>query len=258
MTVLYDSPIFGPVHSRRLGVSLGVNLMPSDGKVCTFDCLYCECGLNSDFPARGKRPTLEQVSDSLEWKLEQMKQEGVLPDVITFAGNGEPTAHPDFLRIIERTVELRNQHCPSARISVLSNSTMITRKDVFKALEMVDNNILKLDTVQLDYIQLLDRPTGRYDLEAILRAMKDFKGHCVIQSMFLKGRDNQGKDVSNVSDDYVGPWLETVKEINPQSVMVYTIDRETPVKSLEKASREELDGIAERVRMMGIPCSVAY
>lgn len=258
MTVLYDSPIFGPVHSRRLGVSLGVNLMPSDGKVCTFDCLYCECGLNADFPARGKRPTLEQVSIALERKLEEMKQEGVLPDVITFAGNGEPTAHPDFPDIIRRTVELRNQHCPSARISVLSNSTMITREDVFKALEMVDNNILKLDTVQLDYIRLLDRPTGRYDLEAIIKAMKDFKGHCVIQSMFLKGRDNQGKDVSNVSEDYVGPWLETVKEINPQSVMVYTIDRETPVRSLEKASREELDGIAERVRKMGIPCSVAY
>lgn len=258
MTVLYDSPIFGPIHSRRLGVSLGVNLMPSDGKVCTFDCLYCECGLNADFPAHGKRPSLEQVSVALEAKLEQMKSEGVLPDVITFAGNGEPTAHPDFLRIIERTVALRDQHCPSARISVLSNSTMITKEDVFKALSLVDNNILKLDTVQSDYIHILDRPTGRYDLEAIVKAMKDFKGHCVIQSMFLKGTDNEGKDVSNVSEDYVGPWLETIREILPESVMVYTIDRETPVRSLEKATKEELDGIAERVRMMGIPCSVAY
>ena len=158
-TVIYPSPIFGPVHSRRLGISLGINLMPADGKVCTFDCIYCECGFNADHRPRLKRPTREEVAAALEQKLKEMQADGQLPDVLTFAGNGEPTAHPQFTGIIDDTIRLRDSYCPEAKVSVLSNATMAMRPDVHAALERVDNNILKLDTVSQEYINKVNRPT---------------------------------------------------------------------------------------------------
>ncbi len=158
-TIIYPSPIFGPIHSRRLGVSLGVNLQPGDGKSCTFDCIYCECGFNADFRPHTPRPSRQVVAEALENKLIEMKKEGVTPDVLTFAGNGEPTAHPDFLNIIEDTVRIRDKYFPNAKVSVLSNATMIGKEDVRKALMKVDNNILKLDTINPEYIKLVDRPT---------------------------------------------------------------------------------------------------
>ena len=235
MTVLYPSPIFGPIHSRRLGISLGINLMPADGKLCTFDCVYCECGFNSDFRPHHPRPTRQEVATALEMRLKKMHAEGVLPDVLTFAGNGEPTCHPEFAGIIEDTIRLRNQFCPSAKVSVLSNSTMIHRHDVFDALLQVDNNILKLDTVSPDYINNVDRPAGKYDVKNIIEGLKAFKGKVIIQSIFMKGKSN-GIDVDNTSDKYVLPWLEVVKEIAPSQVKVYTIDRETPDPDLIKAT----------------------
>ena len=149
-TVIYPSPIFGPVHSRRLGISLGINLMPADGKVCSFDCIYCECGFNADHRPTLTIPTREEVADKLEQTLQRMTSDGELPDVLTFAGNGEPTCHPHFAEIISDTIQLRNQYCPQAKVCVLSNSTMIHRQQVHDALMMVDDNILKLDTVNPD------------------------------------------------------------------------------------------------------------
>ncbi len=257
-TVIYPSPIFGPVHSRRLGLSLGINLMPADGKVCTFDCIYCECGLNAQRRPRQHRPSRGQVAAALEAQLRQMHADGVRPDVLTFAGNGEPTAHPDFAAIIDDTILLRDRYCPEARISVLSNATQVLRPAVHAALMRVDNNIQKLDTVSLDYIRRVDRPTGHYDLEAIVEALAAFDGHVIIQTMFMRGTDAEGVDVSNTSEAYVGPWLEALCHICPQSVMIYTVARETPISSIEKASPTELDGIAERVRAAGLTCSVAY
>ena len=157
-TIIYPAPIYGPVHSRRMGISLGINLMPRDGKVCTFDCVYCECGFNKDRVAHSKRPTRQEVQRALELRLEQMHMEGEVPDVLTFAGNGEPTTHPDFLGIIEDTIALRNRFCPKAKVSVLSNASFAARPNIRKALMLVDNNILKLDTINLEYIQLVDRP----------------------------------------------------------------------------------------------------
>ncbi len=257
-TVIYPSPIFGPVHSRRLGLSLGINLMPADGKVCTFDCIYCECGLNAQRRPRQHSPSREQVATALEAQLRQMHADGVCPDVLTFAGNGEPTVHPDFPAIIGDTILMRDRYCPEARISVLSNGTQILRPAVHAALMRVDNNIQKLDTVNLDYIRRIDRPTGRYDLEAIVEALAAFGGHVIIQTMFMRGTDAAGIDVSNTSETYVGPWLEALRRICPQSVMIYTVARETPISSIAKASPAELDGIAERVRAAGLTCSVAY
>ena len=252
-TIIYPSPIFGPVHSRRLGVSLGINLLPADGKFCTFDCIYCECGFNADHRPKLKMPTRQQVAEALEARLQLMQQEGPTPDVLTFAGNGEPTAHPDFPGIIDDTLRLRDRYFPQARVSVLSNATMITKPDVHAALMRVDNNIQKLDTVSLDYIRKVDRPTGHYDLEAIVEALCQFKGHVIIQTMFL-----HGPGVSNLADEYVLPWLQTIRKIAPAQVMIYTIDRETPDLTLAKATREELDAIALRVSESGIPCQASY
>ena len=257
MTVIYPSPIFGPVHSRRLGVSLGINLLPADGKVCTFDCIYCECGFNKDHRPSKALPTREEVREALETRLLDMRQNGPTPDVLTFAGNGEPTAHPHFPEIIEDTLALRDKYFPNAKVSVLTNSTFIHRPAVFNALNKIDNNILKLATVDEGYIHEVDRPAGHYSVREIIGNMKSFKGNCIIQTMFLKG-GHQGKDVDNTSDKYVLPWLEAVKEIAPRQVMIYTIDRETPDHDLQKATHEELDRIAALVREAGIAVSVSY
>lgn len=257
MTVIYPSPIFGPVHSRRLGVSLGINLLPADGKVCSFDCIYCECGFNGDHRAKLPMPTREEVREALEAKLKDMQANGPAPDVLTFAGNGEPTVHPHFPEIINDTLALRDQYFPNAKVSVLSNATMIVKPAVHEALLKVDNNILKLDTIDEAYINQLDRPVGKYSVSEIIENMKAFQGQCIVQTMFLKG-EYQGKDVDNTSDAFVNPWLEAVKEIAPRQVMIYTIDRETPAHGLLKASHEELDRIGELVRQAGIPCSVSY
>ncbi len=252
-TIIYPSPIFGPIHSRRLGISLGINLLPADGKVCSFDCIYCECGFNKDHRAKLPMPTREEVAQKLEERLQQMVTEGQLPDVLTFAGNGEPTCHPHFPEIIADTVALRNCYCPKAKVSVLSNSTFIHNQRVHDALMLVDNNILKLDTVDPLYIKKVDRPAGNYSVERIIEHMKAFNGHIIIQSIFL-----HGPGVSNTGNEYVQPWLEAVKAIGPQEVMVYTIDRETPDPTLGKATHEELDSIRDRVIAAGIPCIASY
>lgn len=256
-TIIYPSPIFGPVHSRRLGVSLGINLLPEDGKFCTFDCIYCECGFNEEHRPKKKLPLREQVCEALEARLIDMRQNGPRPDVLTFAGNGEPTAHPQFAGIIADTLALRDRYFPQAKISVLSNSTFIHKPEVFDALNKVDNNILKLDTVDADYICLTDRPAGHYDVRKIIEGMKAFRGRLIIQTLFMKG-SYRGQDVNNTTDRYVLPWLETVKEIAPRQVMIYTIDRETPGPDLEKATREELDRIGALVKEAGITVSVSY
>lgn len=258
MTVIYPSPIFGPVHSRRLGISLGINLMPADGKVCTFDCIYCECGFNKDRRPKLKRPTRMEVKTALEAKLKEMSAAEELPDVLTFAGNGEPTCHPEFARIIDDTICLRDEYCPSAKVSVLSNSTMAHRKDVHEALMRVDNNILKLDTVDPIYIKKVDRPTSSaYDVKNIIESMRSFNGHVIIQTMFMRGT-MEGEDVDNTGEEYIAPWLEAVRYIAPMEVMIYTIDRETPDHDLLKAPKDVLNAIRDRVVSMGIPCTASY
>ena len=256
-TIIYPSPIFGPVHSRRLGISLGINLLPADGKVCSFDCIYCECGFNEDHRPSLPLPTREDVQQKLEQKLQQMAAEGQLPDVLTFAGNGEPTCHPHFAEIIDDTILLRDKYCPKARICVLSNATFIHRQQVYDALMKVDDNILKLDTIDPMYINKVDHPNGTYDVRKIIERMKSFHGHIIIQTMFMRG-ECDGESVDNTGEEYVGPWLEVVKDIQPQKVMIYTIDRETPTQGLLKATPEQLDSIRDRVITTGIPCTASY
>ena len=256
-TIIYDSPVFGPIHSRRLGISLGINLLPKGGKFCSFDCIYCECGLNKERRTKNPLPTANEVVDGLESKLLELQQEDIVPDVLTFAGNGEPTLHPDFPEIVDRVLKVRDIYCPSAKLSILSNATQIRRPEIRKALMHFDNNILKLDTVNPIYINNVDRPQGHYDVEEQIRCLELFQGKCIIQTMLMKG-EYEGKDLDNTGEEYVAPYLEALARIKPQAVMLYTLDRETPVSGLEKADAEAMQSIAERIRQLGIEVSVSY
>jgi len=257
-TILFDKIVFGPVKSRRLGVSLGMNLLPSDGKLCSFDCIYCECGLNGERKTTTRLPTREETKQELEKTLLGMQAEGTAPDVITFAGNGEPTMHPQFAGIIDDTVELRDKYFPKARIAVLSNATMIKRKPVCDALLKTDDRILKLDSVLNSRIRQLNAPNSpSFTYEWLVENLKSFGGNLTIQTMFLNG-EYKGESVNNMTEEELSGWINSLKEIKPRQVMIYTIERETPVKGLKKATKEELDTIADRARKEGFDVSVSY
>ena len=230
--------------------------MPDDGKVCTFDCLYCECGFNADRRAKSPLPTREEVADALEKKLKEMISEDTQPDVLTFAGNGEPTVHPQFNDIIDDTIALRNRYCPKAKVSVLTNATLITKEKVFEALCKVDNNILKLDSAIDATARTMNRPQCNYCVEDIVQAMQSFDGEFILQTMFLRG-ECEGIQFDNTTDEEVEAWLRIVERLRPRQVMVYSIARDTPCKTLQKVTTEELSAIAEKVRKLGIECSVA-
>lgn len=253
---LFDQVIFGPIHSRRLGLSLGVNLLPIDAKICSFNCLYCECGFNTtikEFPF----PTRQQVSEILSTKLKQMASENEIPDVITFAGNGEPTLHPDFEGIIDDTIVLRNQLCPSAKVSVLSNSTRVHKANIFRALLKVDNNILKFDSAVDRTMKLMDQPVGKHiNVAWLIEQLKRFNGKLIIQTMFIRG-EYSGEILDNTTDEEINAWINALKIIKPQQVMIYSLDREAPVSNLKKISGAELNKIAEGVREAGFAVSVA-
>ena len=255
-TIIYDSPVFGPIHSRRLGISLGINLLPKGGKVCSFDCIYCECGLNRERRTKDPLPTTDEVVDGLKEKLQALRLEGIVPDVLTFAGNGEPTLHPYFPEIVDKVREVRDSLCPSAKMSILSNATQIRRPEIREALLHFDNNILKLDTVNPLYINNVDRPQGHYDVEEQIACLALLRGHCIIQTMLMKG-EYKGFDVGNTTEEYVLPYLEALRRIKPKAVMLYTLDRETPVGGLEKAEPEAMESIAQRIRELGIEVSVS-
>ena len=256
-TFLFEQTVFGPIISRRLGLSLGINLLPNDSKLCSFDCIYCECGWN---PEKGTvkaiLPTREEVKKMLREKLTDLKAESRFPDVITFAGNGEPTMHPDFASIIEDTLMLKNEICPNARIAVLSNSTMLHKPSVVDALKKVDQNILKLDSGLLSTIIKLNKPTGNYDLGKIIAQLKEFQGNLIIQTMFTRG-EVDGTMIDNTLEEDVCSWQKTIETIKPKMVMIYTIDRDTPFDGLKKIPKSELESIAQRIKLLGIVIQVS-
>lgn len=256
-TILFKEIIFGPIHSRRLGISLGVNLLPIDGKFCSFDCIYCECGYNKDNKTKSSLPSHTEVKEALIKKLEALKEQNIIPDVITFAGNGEPTIHPDFNLIIDDTIEIRNKYIPEAKISILSNAMHIAKEKVFEALKKVDNNILKLDSGILETAILMDQPiSNNYSIDKQVELLKKFEGNFILQTMFLKGI-HEGKSIDNTTEQEINSWLNIVKELKPKEVMIYTIDRETPEKNLEKISIETLKEIGKKVESLGIKINIA-
>lgn len=256
-TVLFHDTIFGPIHSRRLGTSLGVNLMPRDGKVCSFDCLYCEAGFNAQGPGKSGLPSREEVARLLEQKLSDMHSRGDRLDVITFSGNGEPTLHPDFEGVIDDTIRLRDKYYPEVRISVLSNSTRLDRPDVCRALRRIDNNILKLDSAIDGTVRMIDRPNDpNYTVAHVIDRLAAFGPGCIVQTMMLRGSYN-GKQIDNTTPEEIDALCRAYQLIRPKSVMLYSIDRRTPAQQLEKVPHDELEAIADRFRACGIEVSVA-
>lgn len=256
--VLFHQTIFGPIHSRRLGASLGVNLSPTDGKVCSFDCLYCEAGYNAQGPGTSGLPSRETVASQLEEKLRTMSAEGAALDVITFSGNGEPTMHPDFAGIIDDTIALRDKYYPEVKISVLTNSTRLYKDDVAKALQRVDNNIMKLDSANGHTVALLDRPVDkRYRVDDIIEQIAGFGREGIVQTMITRGVHN-GIAVDNTTEEEIAGLIAAYKKIMPREVMIYTIDRKTPEQSLQRVSLDELKSIADRItRETGLTVQVS-
>ena len=256
-TFLFDQIIFGPVKSRRLGVSLGVNLLPTDSKVCSFDCIYCECGWTPK--KREKKailPERGQVKREMQEKLTQMIEMNELPDVITFAGNGEPTLHPEFDGIIDDTIELRDRLAPKARIAVLSNATMLHKLSVIRALLKVEENIQKLDSGIEKTIHKIDCPASNFNLKNVVENLKLFDGKVIIQTLFLRG-NFKNEIIDNTTEEELSAWLKLVVEIKPSQVMIYSIDRDTPATGLEKLKLVELEKIATQVRDLGFKVQVS-
>jgi wyosine [tRNA(Phe)-imidazoG37] synthetase (radical SAM superfamily) len=255
-TFLFEDVIFGPVNSRRLGVSLGINLVPVNRKICTFNCIYCECGwtnqghLHSDgFPSR------ELIAESLEEKLKEMRGAGLMPDSLTYAGNGEPTMHPDFAGIIEDTILIRDKYSAESNVVVLSNASLAHREGIKEALMRIDRNILKLDTGIKETFRLLNQPPASISLDDIISNLKLFDTNLIIQTLFIRG-SHKGSVIDNTTEEELKELLVLYDEIRPSEVQVYTIARDTPVKGLEKIPLDELEAIAQRIQELGIETSV--
>ena len=237
----FDDIVFGPIFSRRLGSSLGVNILPSKGKLCNFDCVYCECGWNKDGAVPDRRfPVLAEVEAALKEKMSKAAAEGVPVDSITFSGNGEPTMNPDFAEIIDVTLKLRDQYFPDAKVSVLSNATLLGREKIAQALMKVDNPILKIDASSQELVEKINKPVGTYSLDKVIENLKNFNGNFILQTMFLRS-----SEFDTVSPEALTSWHDIVRALKPRQVMVYTIDRETPDKTLGKYTVEEMTAMVQ-------------
>ncbi len=233
--MLREKLVFGPIFSRRLGASLGINLLPENGKLCNFDCIYCECGWNKDGRDDKRLPLPDELRSELEAKLKSCLEEGTRIDSITFSGDGEPTINPHFAEMIDITLELRDRYFPESVVSVLSNATKICREDVRNALMKVDNPILKLDVATDEFAERINNPACDYSVEEIVADMKAFEGNFILQTMFLKT-----KDFNTAAPENLRPWMDIVRELRPREIMVYTVARETPEAGLEKFSEQEM------------------
>jgi wyosine [tRNA(Phe)-imidazoG37] synthetase (radical SAM superfamily) len=254
--MLFNEIIFGPIKSRRLGTSLGINVLPIQTKYCTFDCIYCECGwTHADQEEKAKLFTRNQIREAMEKRFPELLEQNMIPDSITFAGNGEPTIHPDLLGITEDTIALRDKYFPKAKLTILSNASLINRPHIKEALYKFDNRILKLDAGSEEMFNRINRPVKKSIFNEILNELISFDGNLIIQTLFFKGT-YEGKVIDNTSIEEIELWLNHLKKINPRYVMLYGLDRETPAKELVKLSKKEIDLIAEKVRAIGIKAEV--
>lgn len=257
-TFLFDKIIFGPVFSRRLGVSLGINLLPRGRKICNFDCIYCECGSTQSNELEDESlPSRDMVKNALYQTLEDMAANDQDPDVITFAGNGEPTIHPDFPGIIDDTIEVKNVFFPEAEIAVLCNSTTLHIPEVKEALSKVDKPILKLDSAISQTIQLHNRPSKEIDATVLVKQLAELDFNIIIQTMFIKGEYNNIM-IDNTSEEEISAWLKALEQILPSEVQIYTISRDVPAgNNIQKIPLETLNEIAGRVKDLGINTQVS-
>lgn len=255
-TFLFDKTIFGPVKSRRLGISLGINLLPNTRKVCNFNCIYCECGWTYKSESNQGIPAINELALLLDNKLNSMREHEKPLDVITFAGNGEPTLHPEFPAIIDKTIGLRNRYFPEVKIAVLSNSTLVHKKPIFDALNKVDMNILKIDSAFEETCWILNRSKEHFNLEEHIKKLKSFKGKLIIQTMFIKGFIDS-ITFDNTTKEEIEAWLKIIEDVAPSQVMIYTIARHTPINTINKIPLKKLKEIGARVTKLGISVSIS-
>lgn len=248
--------VFGPIKSRRLGASLGINLQPVDAKICSFNCIYCECGFNTQMK-EAPMPSRHEVKAALEKELDMLKQSEVLLDAITFSGNGEPTLHPDFEEIVDDTILLRDRYFPNAKISVFSNSTQIDKASVFRALNKIDNNILKFDSALDSTMRIIDQPVSdKFNVKHLTELLSKFNGNLIIQTLFVRG-EYDGKSFDNTTEQEIDAWLKAMKQIRPKQLMIYSLDRATPANNLQKIPFEELEIIAKKAEENAFNVSIA-
>ncbi len=240
--MLREETVFGPIFSRRLGTSLGINLLPEKGKICNFDCIYCECGWNRDGRGDTVIPSAEKVRTDLERMLLRLQKEGTKVDSITFSGDGEPTLNPEFPQIIDDTLALRSRYASTAKVSVLSNATRVHLPQVFHALTKVDNPIMKIDAPTNELVSRINRPAPGYDVAQVIGALKQFEGNFILQTCMLRSKEY---DFDSSKPEVIDGWMNIVRELHPREVMVYTIDRATPAHDLEKMTVEEMTGLVQ-------------
>lgn len=261
--MLREETVFGPIHSRRLGNSLGINLLPEKGKICNFDCIYCECGWNRDGRNDTKLPSAEKVRHDLCNKLQDLYADNIPVDSITFSGDGEPTLNPEFPQIIDDTLALRDRYYPQAKVSVLSNATRVHIPEVFAALRKVDNPIMKIDAPTNELIAKINNPAPGYDVNRVIEALKHFNGDFILQWCLLRSKANPAADNLSLAPDFdstdpavVIPMLDIIRLLHPREVMAYTIDRPTPAQNLTKVSPDEMRSILQPVIDLGIPVQI--
>lgn len=257
-TFLFNSIVFGPVKSRRLGSSLGINLMPVNKKVCNFNCIYCECGLSHSENIEGSKiPDKKSVIIELETKIIELIKNNIKVDTITFAGNGEPTLHPNFPEILMETILIKEKYLPESQVAVLTNGTMLDNDNIVEALRKISLNIIKLDSADINTINILNRPFKSFSLENLINNLKKFNGQLIIQSLFVRGFVN-GQKIDNTTDYEIVKLIDVMKDIKPKYVMVYSISRHTPIETLEKISYIELNEIAKKFIESGINTKIYY
>jgi len=255
-TFLFNSTIFGPVKSRRLGTSLGINLLPNNKKICNFNCVYCECGFSDSKDLTSEKiPDKYFVISELERKIIDLKKNSIHIDTITFAGNGEPTLHPDFPEILEETIKIKNKHLPNTEVAVLTNGTTLDNDKVFESLKKIELKLIKLDSAIVETIFLLNRPFKGFILKNLIKNLKKFNGQLIIQSLFVRGFIN-GQKIDNTTENEINKLIEVMKEIMPKYVMLYSIARHTPIETLERIKNEELLSIASKFIQSGIDAKV--
>lgn len=247
---LQDETVYGPVYSRRLGTSLGINPLPLSYKFCDFDCVYCQYGWTPEKKGRERLKRVAELAREIEDAFRKLADAGHRVDCITIAGNGEPTIHPDFPEFVTALLKLRDHYFPGVKTGILSDASQAYRPEIKEALEKLDERYMKLDAGSPELIEQINRPRGNFNYDKMLKGLKNLKA-IVIQSLFMQG------SYDNTGEIALREWSQTVRMLQPREVQIYTIDRRPADAGLRKVPSEELQRIARFCRSeTGVPSIV--
>lgn len=249
MTIPFQkSIIYGPVKSRRLVKSLGINLLPTNRKICSFNCNYCQYGLtqqvNGSETSMDLFPGLAEVINALTLGLEEH------PDVdfVTFSGNGEPTLHPNFAKIVDGVNNVvKTNILSNAKVALLTNGSTLVNKKTMEAISKIDRVYIKLDAPNEPLFRKINKPALSIDFNRMIESMKEVS-NLRLQTMLMEGV------VTNCDPKSLEDYYNLIAYLQPEEVHIYTIDRPTPVEGLLKVSPEKLNMIAETgAQKTGVP-----